>query len=143
MAKLIISRKNELMNWARAYKIFLNGKQINSISSGETLEIEIPEGSNTVKVKINWLGSQNLTLTVNKAEELKYVSISGLKILHIIFRLMSLITLVIIIFRQLLKTNFPFLVLPIKIFALLLILAWLYYMTIGKNKCIILKAETK
>ena len=143
MAKLIISRKNEFMNWASEYKIYLNGQKIKTISSGETIEIDVPEGTSIIKAKINWLsGSHDLPVSFRN-EDLKVISISGLKLPNIIVGLMSLLTILMIVFRIQIKTDFPFLKLPIAIIASFFIIASLYYLTLGRNKYIEIKENPK
>ncbi len=142
MAKLIISRKSEFMNWASEYKIYLNGQKLRAISSGETIEIDIPEGTNIIKAKINWMGSQDLPISVTN-EESKFISISGFKLANIIMILMSLITLLILTFGQQAKTDFPFLKWPVMIIASFLFIASFYYLTIGRNKYLKIKEKPK
>ncbi len=142
MAKLIISRKREFMNWSSEYKIFLNGQEFGAISNGEKIEIDIPEGTSIIKAKINWMGSPDLPISVNN-DESKFVSISGAKQVNIVIELMSLITLLIIIFRQQMRIDFPFLKLPVAIIASCFIIASFYYMTIGRNKYIKIKENPK
>ena len=138
MAKLIISRKREFVNWSSEYKIFLNGQEFGAISNGEKIEIDIPEGTSIIKAKINWMGSPDLPISVNN-DESKFVSISVVKQVNIVFGLMSLITLLIIIFRQQMRIDFPFLKLPVAIISSCFIIASCYYMTIGRNKYIKIK----
>ena len=142
MAKLIISRKSIFMNWAYEYKIYLNGQKLRTISSGETIEIDIPEGTSIINAKIYWMGSQDLPISVSN-EEPKFVSISGFKPANIIMGLMSLLTLLILTFGHQLKTDFPFLKLPVMIIASFFIIVSFYYMTIGRNKYIEIKENPK
>ena len=138
MAKLIISRKKEFSNRAAGYKVYLDKQEISTIASGETKEIDIPDGTHNLYVKINWYGSQKLPVTVCNGET-KIVSISGNKFPRIIMLVMSLMTLLIILFRESLKTNYSFLRIPVLVITSFLILAWLYYLTIGRNEYIGIK----
>jgi hypothetical protein len=72
-------------------------------------------------------------------EESKFISISGFKLANIIMGLMSVLTLLLLTFGQQVKTNFPFLKLPVMIIASFFIIASFYYLTIGRNKYIEIK----
>lgn len=72
MAKLIITRNSEFFNRARDYRICLNGEEIGKIASGKTKEFDIPEGTNTLKAKIDWCGSQDFRINLNKDETKTY-----------------------------------------------------------------------
>ena len=142
MAKLIISRKSEFMNWASEYEIYLNKQKLGKISSGETIELDIPEGTSIIKAKINWMGSQDIPISVTN-EESKFISISGFKHANIIMGLMSILTLLLLIFGQQIKIDFPFLKWPVIIIVSFLFIASFYNLTIGRNKYIKIKENPK
>ena len=138
MNKLIISRKKEFFHSAKGFKIFLNNQEIDTIASDETKVIEIPEGTSNLYAKRNWYRSRNLPITVSSGET-KRVSISGNMFHRIIMLLMSIMTLLIILFKESLKTNYSFLKFPVIIITSFLLLAWLYHLTIGRNRYIVIK----
>ena len=141
MAKLIINRSNEIYYLTREYRIYLNGQKTETISSGESKELDIPEGTHNLYAKIDWCGSQNLSINISNGET-KTVFISADKLIIIIRRLTGLITLLLIIFREYIKNHF-FLKFPLIIIASLLIITSLYYLTIGRKKYLEIKENTK
>jgi len=137
MAKLIITRKKEFFNWATGYKVYLNKRETETIASNETKEIDIPEGTHNLYVKISWFGSRNLPITLGSGET-KKISISGNKFPNIIMIVMSLMTLLSILFREFIR-NHIFLKSSVIIIMVITIVGWIYYMTIGRNKYIEVK----
>lgn len=141
MAKLIITRKKEFSNRAAGYKVYLNKQETETIASDETKEIEIPEGTHTLYVKINWYGSRNLPITVGKGET-KIVSISGNKFPNIVMLVMSLMTLFSILFREFIKDHI-FLKSSVIIIMVITLVGMIYYLTIGRNKYIEIKENSE
>ena len=138
MAKLVISRKSQFINRANEFKIYLNGQELGVISSGETIELDIPEGKSIIKAKINWMGSQDLPISV-KNDESKFISISGTNQPNIFMGLMSLMTLLILTIGRQMKADFPFLKVPVLIITSFFLIASCYYLTFGRNKYIKIK----
>jgi hypothetical protein len=131
MAKLIITRKKEYFNWATGYTVYLNKQEIATIASNEIKEIEIPEGTHTIFVKINWCGSQNLPITVGDGNT-KTVSISANKFPGIIMINMSLMILTSILFREFIR-NYIFLKFSVITIMGIALVGMFYYLTTGRN----------
>ncbi len=131
MAKLIITRKKEYFNWATGYTVYLNKQEIATIASNETKEIEIPEGTHTIFVKINWYGSRNLPITVGNGNT-KTVSISANKFPGIIMVIMSLMILTSILFREFIR-NYIFLKFSVITIMGIALVGMFYYLTTGRN----------
>jgi hypothetical protein len=66
MARLIIVRKSEYVNKLRNYNVYLNGKKAGTIANGATTSFEIPEGPHVIEAKIDWYGSQPLTINITE-----------------------------------------------------------------------------
>jgi len=137
MAKLRITRKSEYFNWTRDYRIYLNGQKIGTIGSGETKEFDIPEGENILKAKIDWCGSQNFQISLNK-DEIKNVLITGFAHGSILMILMSPVILLPILFREFIK-NHLFLNISFTTISIFVLLILTYYLTIGRNKYLEIK----
>lgn len=137
MAKLIITRKSEFINSLRDYNIFLNDEIIGSISSGETKEFMIPEGTNILKATDNWYGSKKLEINVSN-EEAKTVSISGLWPARIMMFFISFIIVVPILFRDFIRSH-EFLKYTFIVLSIIVLLAIIYYLTIGRNNYLEIK----
>ncbi len=65
MARLIIRRENRLINIFRKYQIKVNGNKQVAISNKEVREIELPEGTYQLQANIDWVGSPEVTVTLN------------------------------------------------------------------------------
>jgi len=78
MAKIRIKRTNEWNNRFRQIGVYLDNQKIGSILNGETKEFDIPSGQHTVRAKIDWCGSKDLTCQINE-NEIKTVTISSFK----------------------------------------------------------------
>ena len=137
MAKLIITRKKEFSNRAAGYKVYLNKQEIETIASGETKEIDIPEGTHNLYVKINWYGSRNLPMILGNGET-KIVSISGNKYSSINMIILSLMILSTILFREFIRNHIFLKYSAILIIVIALVIVT-YYLTIGRNKYIEIK----
>jgi len=137
MAKLIIKRRSEFINWSRDFIIYINGQKVGTIANGETEEFDIPDGENILKAKIDWRGSQDFQISANK-DETKNVLITGFKHRSIMTILMFLMILLPIQFREFIRNHF-FLKLPVSIFSVIALFSIIYYLTFGRNKFIEIK----
>lgn len=137
MAKLIITRKNEFINSLKDYSIFFNGEEIGSISSGETKEFIVPEGTNILKAKNDWYGSKELEINVSN-DEARSVSISGLLPARIMIFFISFIIATPLLFREFIRNHvilrYTFIALSIAV-----LFAIIYYLTIGRNNYLEIK----
>lgn len=70
MGILEIKRKRSLTgsDAFRAYKIFIDGAEAESIKSGETKRLELSEGQHTIQLKIDWCTSkvENFSISENQ-----------------------------------------------------------------------------
>ena len=137
MARLIITRKSEFVNALRDYRIYLNGKEIGTISNGETEEFVIPEGTNTLIAKIDWCGSQELKINVSN-EETKSLSISGFRPGLFFLFFISFTIVIPILFREFIRFHY-FLKYLFLLLSIIGLVAVIYYLTIGRNKYLEIK----
>ena len=72
MPLLQITRSNEYTNRLRNIKIFVDGKQAGVIKNNETENFELPAGNHTLKAKIDWAGSNTISLQLNEGETKKF-----------------------------------------------------------------------
>ena len=136
MATLKITRRREFINLVRNFRIYLNGQKLGTISSGETVEYDIPDGTHDLCSKIDWCGSQNFQITL-KDTETKCLTISGAKYgnLFMIITLL-LFPLLSLLFRTM-KLEYRLLVfLPY-------FLGILYILTIGRNNYLVIEESPK
>jgi hypothetical protein len=66
MATIRISRVNEYVNRVRKIKLLIDGVEFNTISNGETKDLEIPVGAHTIQAKIDWCSSNKLTVNISE-----------------------------------------------------------------------------
>lgn len=58
MPEIIIKREEEIFNRFRRYKVFLNDDLSGVMFFGDTIRRIVPEGENTIQVRMEWCGSQ-------------------------------------------------------------------------------------
>ena len=64
MAKIRIQRTNDFGNFARDYKIFIDGQMVGSIANKEIKEFTTSSGQHTVTARVDWC-STNITVDTN------------------------------------------------------------------------------
>lgn len=71
MSKLIVNRRSEYANRARAIGLYLDGKKIGTIKNGESKEFDLKPGNYELKAKIDWCGSQVNDFEIKEHEDTK------------------------------------------------------------------------
>lgn len=136
MATLKIIRRFEFINLNRKFRIYIDGKSLGKISSGETKEFNIPEGEHSLNAKIDWCGSEDFPISI-KINETKTVIISGFKYGSVLIFLFVLLFVFYFLFSESMKLNFIFFVqLPI-------FLVIVYFLTIKRNKYLVIRESNK
>ena len=51
----------------RAYKIFIDGKKMEEIKSGETKSLKLEIGTHILQLKIDWCTSKEVSFSITKA----------------------------------------------------------------------------
>ncbi|MCL3782069.1 hypothetical protein EMN47_16905 [Prolixibacteraceae bacterium JC049] len=141
MAKLIIKRKSEWSNRLKAYKLFIDGKQVESIKNGEIKEFQLEDGTHQVEAKVNWCSTGVFEFEVIDGKTKMY-EVSLFKYGNIIGPLMGLLAVILIIGRRYAEANEIELG-NMKYIAILVIpffLYMIYYITLGRKKYLRIKS---
>lgn len=64
MARLIVKRKSEWINWARSVSIYVDGEKVGSIANGDAEEFQVSEGEHKLKARLDWCGSETHSFSV-------------------------------------------------------------------------------
>jgi hypothetical protein len=89
MARIIIKRTNEYINYFRDIRLYGDDKLVGRISSGKTITFEVKPGVHTLQAKIDWAGSKKITFKTGEEDRkfilrsFKYTWIINLEILII------------------------------------------------------------
>ena len=85
---LVISRARDHADMLRRYRIVLNGREVGTIKRGGELRVTVPAGDHEVVARIDWAGSNALTVGVRAGEitELEVgSSIEGWRFLAVLY----------------------------------------------------------
>jgi hypothetical protein len=63
MKTLIINRPSSFINLLRDYKIEVDGNIVNKIKDSETLKFELPDNTKSLKLLIDWCGSESIDIS--------------------------------------------------------------------------------
>ncbi len=74
--KIILTRKPEWMNRARAFKVIIDGTEKGRITSGSTEEFVINPGQHQVLCKLGWCTSPVYTIDI-KEDEIAYLKVQS------------------------------------------------------------------
>ncbi len=135
MAKIKIKRTNEWNNRARQIGVYLDNNKIGTILNGETKEFDVPSGKHTVRAKIDWCGSKDLTCQINE-NEIKTVTISSFRYGNYLMPGFAGLMILYFILKMFVDSQFTNILLVI-IAPILLLVA--YYLTIGRNSYLQIK----
>jgi hypothetical protein len=78
MPHIIIKRKKEYFYFLRKFKIFLNDDFVGSIGVGETIRRIVPEGENSVQIRLEWCGSPIIKFQA-QTDEIKVFEVESLE----------------------------------------------------------------
>ena len=73
MATIIIKRENEFQDKFTDFHIILDGKNIGTISIGQTKEFNATAGQHVLKAELAWCSSPIILVTVNEGETKEYI----------------------------------------------------------------------
>ena len=73
MTKIIIKRSSEFNNRFRKINIFIDGKKVQTISNGETKEIDIVEGNHKLIATIDWCTSPEFIFDIKDSEKKEFL----------------------------------------------------------------------
>lgn len=66
--KIVLNRKSEVLNRARAFKVFIDGEEKGMIKNGGAEEYPVSPGTHSVQCKVRWYSSPAITLNVQEGE---------------------------------------------------------------------------
>jgi hypothetical protein len=135
MAKIKIKRTNEWNNWTRQIGVYMDNQKIGTILNGETKEFDVPSGQHTVRAKIDWCGSKNLTIQTNE-NEIKTVTISSFKFGRYLMPGFAGLVVLYFILKKFGDSKFTDIILVITLPILLLVT---YYWTVGRSSYLQIK----
>ena len=142
MAKIIINRKNEWMNRARAYKIFIDGEQQDPLKHGATGEYVVDAGLHIVECKVDWCRSNKLNLHVNETGVSMLKVESGMKYYWPVYFFAAAAFLLPLAFKAITNTPLPSWLQVLRFVVIgIMVLYVIYYVTIGRDKYLILKED--
>jgi|SRR5690554_50550 len=132
MATVRLKRTSEYNNRIRDYKIFIDGQQVGTIANGETKDFPTTVGQHTVRAKIDWCSSPELSIEL-KENQTSSLKVGGFKYGQILI----LVGLGLIVLHFILSkfADFDY---TILLFAALFLLM-VYYLTIGRKKYLTLE----
>jgi hypothetical protein len=113
--------------------IYLDGEKIGVIGNGEVKEFETESGAHILKSKIDWCGSETLTIKLSD-NETKKIELSGFKFGKFMMPIALVISIIYFAFGQQLNLDPMLFLLLIAPFGLYLV----YHLTLGRNKYLIL-----
>ncbi|MFT4412219.1 hypothetical protein ACLM5H_00030 [Fredinandcohnia humi] len=79
MPTLLFERENQFVNKTRKYKILLDDEVVSEIKNGERKEVDVQPGTYTVKLKIDWCESKEISIKVSEGDVLHFQCGSRLK----------------------------------------------------------------
>ncbi|HSU26781.1 MAG TPA: hypothetical protein VLJ68_00245 [Chitinophagaceae bacterium] len=132
--KIIVRRKGEWMNRLKSYKVSIDGNIAGSVSNGNAEEFAVEPGLHKIRCKVNWCGSEELSIDLREGEKAYLEVKSGMKYYYVL----AIPVLAVILYKLYLKIAgikapdyiyYAILVLAIPVFAYLI-----YYLTAGRNK---------
>lgn len=127
MGKIIISRVQEWNNRFRQFGIYVDGQKIGTIANGEIKTFEIPDGTHSIKAKIDWCGSRQIDFSVS-AEEKKYFRLSGYALGKIIIPYAFVVLILNFVASKYWEAGY------VAWFFLPVFPVIFYYLTLGKNE---------
>jgi hypothetical protein len=67
-----IKRNKKYGDFLRPYEIILDGKNAGSIVQNQTISIAVDPGHHSLKMKIDWCGSEEINFNINPEEEIQF-----------------------------------------------------------------------
>jgi len=140
--KIILNRSSEWRNRMRNYRVFINGKEADTIRNGATAEYLVEPGNNDIECKVNWYGSRSFTANLKQGENVYLRVRSGMKLYNLFLLLMMAGFFLLLFYRR--NPDKPSWVMP-AIYLLLIpaVLYSLYYFTIGRKDYLVVEKDTK
>ena len=130
----------------RNYRVFINGKEADTIRNGATAEYLVEPGANAIECKVNWCGSRLFSANVKQGENIYLRVRNGMKFYNLLTLLMMAGIFLLFFYRRSsvfypdkLSWAMPvtlLLVIPAALYSL-------YYITIGRKDYLVVEKDTK
>lgn len=78
---VIIQRKPSFSNSTAKYSVYLNGEKAATLSEGERAELNVPDGSHSLQVKLNISESNIITFETNDQQPIHFETGSNINVL--------------------------------------------------------------
>ncbi len=134
MGKIRIVRSNQWLNRNSKFKVMVNGQQLGIVANGETQDYDVIDKSNSLKIKMDWSvnGSEELSLQVTENEIKTFNVCVNKKIYYLTSANFFVLIVNFILVRFFDYKDFILFILPV-------VVVYLYYFTLGRNKYLVLK----
>jgi len=77
-------RKKKWVDSFRAYKIILNGNNVGILFASQSISVPVEPGHHSLKMNIDWCGSEEINFSIGSGEEITFECESGLSILKVL-----------------------------------------------------------
>lgn len=67
-----ITRKKTLVNSMGAYEIILDGENVGRIFASQTISVPVEPGHHSLKMMIDWAGSEEINFSIGSGEEITF-----------------------------------------------------------------------
>ena len=139
--KIILNRKSEWMSRARRVKVFIDNVERSTVANGSSEEFLVEPGMHTIQCKISWYSSGEVNLLLNEGET-KFLRVrSGMKYYFFLYILMLLALVSKFLLRRAHITIPEYLDWLQIVLVFPFILYFLYFVTIGKKKYLLLEED--
>ena len=132
MPILRINRKSEFFYKLRNYDIHIDGVKCGKVKNGEIKDFEVTEGKHTVRARVDWAGSEEVTLDF-KEGDIKSLEVGGLKYAN------EFVYVGIILFVSHFVVSYLYRFNYLLILMAVVLIAKLYFLTIGRKTYLALK----
>lgn len=139
--RIILERKSEWRNRMRGYKVVINGtEEEKKIMNGDSEEYSVPAGANSIACKVDWCSSNTLDINVSAGETVYLKVGSGMKYFWAAYVLLMVMLFGRSFFKGVLPESYKYVAIGA---AVLVICYFLYYITLGRHKYLLLREDAK
>jgi len=81
-------KKNLWVDSSRFYEIILDGENVGNISPSQTISVPVEPGHHSLRMKLDWGGSEEINFSIGSGEEITFEcesNVSGPKMLLILY----------------------------------------------------------
>ena len=134
MATIQLTRKKEFQAAVRDYQVYVDNQKIGSISNHETKEFAIAPGRHQIAVKIDWCSSPNIDFELSDNQTIS-MNVEGILHHGWLYKIFLCFIFLEFVYMGIMDKDFSgFSLIP-------MILYYIYYLTFGRNKYLILSVK--